>query len=108
MSIGKPRPWACSAAETAAASPAAPWPTITSPAEFCFIRAITIRRDTLLDSTALTGDGVVAAALRDQRTAVEINDRSGHEADGHEGEDLPRDIVSDADTANRQRGGSLG
>src|SRR5664279_4073826 len=38
----------------------------------------------------------------DERAAVEIHDRSGGKADGHEGENLLRDILADADAANRQ------
>ena len=34
--------------------------------------------------------------------AIEIDDRSGGETDGHEGEDLPRDVFADADAADRQ------
>src|SRR3972149_1586175 len=44
----------------------------------------------------------------DERAAVEIPDRSGGKADGHEGENLARDILAQADAADRQGGRGLG
>src|SRR5579871_3027466 len=38
----------------------------------------------------------------DQSSAVEIDDRSRREADSHEGQDLPRDILAYTDAADRQ------
>src|SRR5262249_15070319 len=37
-------------------------------------------------------------------TSVEIHDRPRRETDGHEGEDLSRNILSQTDATNRQRG----
>src|SRR5450759_4519972 len=44
----------------------------------------------------------------DERAAIEIDDRSRGKADGHEREDLPRDIFTHTDAANGQRGCRLG
>jgi hypothetical protein len=43
-----------------------------------------------------------------QCAAIEIDDGPCHKADGHEGEDLLRDIFADADAADGKRGGGLG
>src|ERR1035441_290571 len=44
----------------------------------------------------------------DESAAIEIDDRSRGKADGHEGEDLPRDIFTHTDAANGQSGCRLG
>src|SRR5215475_550898 len=48
------------------------------------------------------------ASSGDDRAAIDVDDRPRRKADGHEGEDLPRDVLPHPDAAGRQRSRRLG
>src|SRR3984893_19193885 len=56
----------------------------------------------------LFSEAIVVSLSGNQPASIEIDDRSRRKADGHEGQNLARDILTDADAADGQLGGGLG